>query len=160
MYCIPDHALVPTRADHEPIVPKSTCGFYCRQFVSKLVMTTLCKQCVISRDKLLPSRDFYDTSRDNCDTSRVNCDISRDNCDTLRDNGDTSRAITALLHAKQFRINCTHRAITAFLHAKHRRIAAVTSRNNGVTSRRNSYIARCSPITYISSLRMRNARAP
>ena len=38
---------------------------YGRPFVPKLVMTTLCKKWVISRDKLLPSCDYYDTSRDN-----------------------------------------------------------------------------------------------
>ena len=66
-------------------------GKYGRPFVSKLVMTTLCKKWVTSRDNYDTLRDYCDTSRDNCDTSRDNCDTSRDNCDTSRDNCDGSQ---------------------------------------------------------------------
>ena len=97
---------------------------YGRPFVSKLVMTTLCKKWVTSRDDCDTSRDDCDTSRDDCDISRDDSDTSRDDCDTSRDNCDASRdelhtwrdntrvkttAITALLRA----INCTHLAMTA-----------------------------------------------
>ena len=59
--------------------------YYHRPFVSKLVMSVLCKKWVTSRDELLASRDNCDTSRDYCDTSRDNCDTSRDDLHTLRD---------------------------------------------------------------------------
>ena len=38
--------------------------YYRRPFVSKLVMSVLCKKWVTSRDELLASRDNCDTSRD------------------------------------------------------------------------------------------------
>ena len=56
------------------------CSSYRRPFVSKLVMTTLCKKWVTSRDKLLASRDNCGTSRDYCDTSRDELHTSRDSC--------------------------------------------------------------------------------
>ena len=64
---------------------------YGRPFVSKLVMTTLCKKWVTSCDELL---DNCDTLRDYCDTSRDNCDTSHDELHTSRDN-TTQRHCTA-----------------------------------------------------------------
>ena len=78
---------------------------YGRPFVSKLVMTTLCKKWVTSRDKLLASRD---------------------NCDTLRDYCDTSRDITAVHRV----ITVIHRVITVIHRVMDcRAITAVTSRD-------------------------------
>ena len=72
------------------IIHPSRSVHYGRPFVSKLVMTTLCKKWVTLREELLASRDNCDTLRDYYDTSRDNCDTSRDNCATSRDDLYTS----------------------------------------------------------------------
>ena len=83
-------------------------GAYGRPFVSKLVMTTLCKKWVTSRDELLTSRDNCDTSCDNCDTSRDELDTSRDSCCHIarQHRTTTLRCSDAPLHRATDVINC------------------------------------------------------
>ena len=112
--------------------------YYGRPFVSKLVMTTLCKKWVTSRDE-------FHTSRDNLihrAITLIHCAMKCTHramtlvCCAMK---CTHRAIT-LIHSA---MNCTHRTITALLHAKQCRIAVATSCDDWVTSRENcSHTAR------------------
>ena len=82
---------------HHPGVSLNEClQFTCRRpygrpFVSKLVMTTLCKKRVTSRDEMRTSRDNFDALRDEMHNSRDDFDTLRDEIHTSRDNLDTLR---------------------------------------------------------------------
>ena len=89
---------------------------YGRPFVSKLVMTTLCKKWVASRDKFI---------------HRVINLIHRAITAIHQGMNYTHRVINFIHSA----MNSTHRVITALLHANQRRITAVTSRDNCNTPR-------------------------
>ena len=66
--------------------------WYGKPFVSKLVMTTLCKKWVTSHDEMHTSRDNFDTLRDELHALRNNCIAS---CEAMQDNWP-HRAITGL----------------------------------------------------------------